>query len=161
MLPLHPRTAQRIADFGLASLAGRLRMTEPIDHRSFLGLAQRARLVVSDSGGVQEEVTVLKKPMVVVRNSTERPEAVAAGFARMARPAEIEDAVAIMAAPAVAARLAALPCPLVTGGPGNASPRLPASSPIIEARRRRSCQADTSLRYLAKRLAPTTAATSS
>jgi UDP-N-acetylglucosamine 2-epimerase (non-hydrolysing) len=48
VLPLHPRTAQRITDFGLASLAGRLRMTEPIDHRSFLGLAQRARLVVSD-----------------------------------------------------------------------------------------------------------------
>ena len=132
VLPLHPRTAQRIADFGLTSLAGRLRMTEPIDHRSFLGLAQRARLVVSDSGGVQEEVTVLKKPMVVVRNSTERPEAVTAGFARMARPAEIEDAVAIMAAPAVAARLAALPCPF---GDGRAGQRIAAATCLLADRR--------------------------
>jgi len=125
VLPLHPRTAQRIADFGLAPLARRLRMTEPIDHRSFLALAQRARLVVSDSGGVQEEITVLKKPMVVVRKSTERPEAVAAGFARMAGPAEIEDAVAIMAAPAVADRLAAMACPF---GDGLAGQRIAAAT---------------------------------
>jgi UDP-N-acetylglucosamine 2-epimerase (non-hydrolysing) len=71
---------------------------------------------------------VLKKPMVVVRNSTERPEAVAAGFARMARPAEIEDAVAIMAAPAVAARLAALACPF---GDGRAGQRIAAATCLL------------------------------
>jgi UDP-N-acetylglucosamine 2-epimerase (non-hydrolysing) len=133
VFPLHPRTAQRIAEFGLAALAGRLRVTAPMDHRSFLGLAQRARVVVSDSGGVQEEVTVLKKPMVVVRNSTERPEAVAAGFARMARPAEIEEAVAIMAAPAVAARLVALACPF---GDGRAGQRIAAATCALADRRR-------------------------
>jgi UDP-N-acetylglucosamine 2-epimerase (non-hydrolysing) len=49
-------------------------------------LAQHARLLVSDSGGVQEECTVLKRPLLVVRNSTERPEAVEAGFAKRVLP---------------------------------------------------------------------------
>jgi UDP-N-acetylglucosamine 2-epimerase (non-hydrolysing) len=118
VLPLHPRTAQRIESFGLGGLAAQLRLVPPIDHRSFLALAARARILVSDSGGVQEEVTILKKPLVVVRRSTERPEAVTAGFARMASPAGIVDAVSIMAAPDVAARLARLPCPFGDGRAG-------------------------------------------
>lgn len=125
LLPLHPRTARRIDEFGLGPLADQLRITAPIDHRSFLGLAAQARVVVSDSGGVQEEVTVLKKPLVVVRKSTERPESVDAGFARMARASEIADAVAAMATPAVAARLATLPCPF---GDGQAGRRIAAAA---------------------------------
>jgi UDP-N-acetylglucosamine 2-epimerase (non-hydrolysing) len=86
VLPLHPRTAACAERFGLAGRLGRLRVIEPLDHASFLGLAQHARLLVSDSGGVQEECTVLKRPLVVLRNSTERPEAVDAGFARRLVP---------------------------------------------------------------------------
>jgi UDP-N-acetylglucosamine 2-epimerase (non-hydrolysing) len=125
VLPLHPRTADRIQTFGLEDLANALRIIAPIDHRSFLALAARARVVVSDSGGVQEEVTVLKKPLVVVRNSTERPEAVAAGFSVMAQPDEIAGAVGVMAAPAVAARLVTLPCPF---GDGHAGQRIAAAT---------------------------------
>lgn len=127
LLPVHPRTGERIERFGLSSLAARLRTTAPLDHRSFLGLAARARVLVSDSGGVQEEVTILKKPLVVVRNSTERPEAVTAGFARMARPAEVIDAVSAMAADAVAARLRTLPCPF---GDGHAGRRIAAAARV-------------------------------
>ncbi len=118
LLPLHPRTARRIEEFDLEALARPLHLLPPIDHRSFLGLAARARVLVSDSGGVQEEVTILKKPLVVVRRSTERPEAVAAGFARMARPEELVAAVAAMAADAVAAHLATVPCPFGDGWAG-------------------------------------------
>ncbi len=50
-----------------------VRCTAPVDHPTFLALAAGARMLVSDSGGVQEEVTVLGKPLVVVRTSTERP----------------------------------------------------------------------------------------
>ena len=50
----------------------------PADHRTFLGL-RLARLLVSDSGGLQETGTVLKRPLIVVRNSTERPESVRRG----------------------------------------------------------------------------------
>jgi UDP-N-acetylglucosamine 2-epimerase (non-hydrolysing) len=88
LLPLHPRTSAAARGFGLTPLLARLRTVDPIDHPTFLGLAAHARLLVSDSGGVQEECTVLKRPLIVLRNSTERPEAVAAGFARRLVPDE-------------------------------------------------------------------------
>ena len=86
VLPLHPRTAGRVEAFGLGGLLTDLRVVEPVDHPTFLGLAQHARLLISDSGGVQEECTVLKRPLLVLRNSTERPEAIEAGFARRVVP---------------------------------------------------------------------------
>lgn len=74
LLPLHPRTRQSIAEFGLGERAASLTIVEPIGYRDFLGLANNARLIISDSGGVQEEVSVYKRPAVVVRRSTERQE---------------------------------------------------------------------------------------
>jgi UDP-N-acetylglucosamine 2-epimerase (non-hydrolysing) len=74
VLPLHPRTAKRVAAFGLERLLDRLRVIEPQSYPDFLSLARWAAVLVSDSGGVQEEVSVLKRPVVVVRRSTERPE---------------------------------------------------------------------------------------
>jgi len=86
LLPLHPRTRAAAARHGLAAALDRLRPVPPADHRTFLALARHARLLVSDSGGVQEECTVLKRPLIVVRNSTERPEAIDAGFAHLVQP---------------------------------------------------------------------------
>jgi UDP-N-acetylglucosamine 2-epimerase (non-hydrolysing) len=125
LLPVHPRTRQRIEAFGLQSLVRHLRVIDPIDHQTFLGLTARARLLVSDSGGVQEEVTVLKKPLVVIRNSTERPESVDAGFALVVRPAAMLEAVAAMTAPGVEERLAGTPCPF---GDGRSGARIAAES---------------------------------
>lgn len=88
VLPLHPRTRKQIGAFGLDHLLDALHVIGPVDHTRFLGLADRAALLVSDSGGVQEECTVLKKPLVVVRNSTERPESIEAGFAHLVRPGD-------------------------------------------------------------------------
>jgi UDP-N-acetylglucosamine 2-epimerase (non-hydrolysing) len=118
VLPLHPRTRFRIETFGLQPLARRLQLIEPVDHRSFLALSARARILVSDSGGVQEEVTVLKKPLVVVRNSTERPESVDAGFAVVVQPEAIRNAVAIMTAAGMEERLADTPSPFGDGRSG-------------------------------------------
>jgi len=81
VLPVHPRTLDRVERFRLRPLLDRLIVLDPLDHPRFLALASQARLLVSDSGGLQEECTVLKRPLVVIRNSTERPEAIAAGFA--------------------------------------------------------------------------------
>ncbi|MGN6723051.1 MAG: non-hydrolyzing UDP-N-acetylglucosamine 2-epimerase [Marmoricola sp.] len=86
VLPIHPRTATCVERFGLVGLLEQLRTVTPLDHPTFLALAHEARLIVSDSGGIQEECTVLKRPLVVLRNSTERPEAVTAGFARRLVP---------------------------------------------------------------------------
>jgi UDP-N-acetylglucosamine 2-epimerase (non-hydrolysing) len=74
VLPLHPRTAKRIETFGLTPLLDALRVIEPQAYPAFLALARGAAVVVSDSGGIQEEASVLKRPVVVVRRSTERPE---------------------------------------------------------------------------------------
>ncbi|MDT4960378.1 MAG: hypothetical protein QOF87_25 [Pseudonocardiales bacterium] len=75
VLPLHPRTAAAAEAAGIADLLDPLRVVAPMDGATFLGLAAEAAVLVSDSGGVQEEVTVLGRPLVVVRRSTERPEA--------------------------------------------------------------------------------------
>jgi UDP-N-acetylglucosamine 2-epimerase (non-hydrolysing) len=74
VLPLHPRTGKRIEQFGMVPLLDGLRVIEPQAYPAFLGLVCGAAVVVSDSGGIQEEVSVLKRPVVVVRRSTERPE---------------------------------------------------------------------------------------
>ncbi|MFE7531601.1 UDP-N-acetyl glucosamine 2-epimerase [Kitasatospora sp. NPDC057542] len=117
LLPLHPRTRAAVEASGLRGPIARLRRIEPLDHAGFLALARHCRLLVSDSGGVQEECTVLKRPLVVVRNSTERPEAVRAGFARLARPGhELGRALRdLLADEAATERLAHLPSPYGTG----------------------------------------------
>ena len=86
LFPLHPRTWLAAARHGLTPALDRLQIIPPADHRTFLRLARHARLIVSDSGGVQEECTVLKRPLIAIRNSTERPEAIDAGFAHLVRP---------------------------------------------------------------------------
>jgi UDP-N-acetylglucosamine 2-epimerase (non-hydrolysing) len=57
----------------------RIRLTEPLDYRPFIALLARSTLVVTDSGGIQEEAPYLGVPVLVVRENTERPESVAAG----------------------------------------------------------------------------------
>ncbi len=74
LLPVHPRTRARLAPFDdLIEAAGDLRVVEPEGYHSFLRLTRDARLVITDSGGIQEETTYLRVPCVTVRESTERP----------------------------------------------------------------------------------------
>jgi len=74
VFPVHPRTRQRIADLGLQALAnGRLHLLEPRPYLEFLALQRRATLVITDSGGIQEETTFLGVPCLTVRENTERP----------------------------------------------------------------------------------------
>jgi UDP-N-acetylglucosamine 2-epimerase (non-hydrolysing) len=125
LFPLHPRTRLAAARHGLSEAMDRLQPLPPADHRTFLGLARLSRLIVSDSGGVQEECTVIKKPLIVVRNSTERPESVEAGFAHLVRPGPMigEIGRTLIADPGIDARLAQIPCPY---GDGRASERITA-----------------------------------
>ncbi len=87
VLPLHPRSRQRASSFGLGPLLDQLRVVDPLPYPEFLALLAECALAVSDSGGVQEEVSVVKRPMVVVRNSTERPEVIGT-FAVLRQPGE-------------------------------------------------------------------------
>jgi UDP-N-acetylglucosamine 2-epimerase (non-hydrolysing) len=78
--PVHPRTRNKIAEFRLeeqypflAAGSRSLRMVEPQGYLDFLRLMQNARLVLTDSGGIQEETTVLGVPCITMRENTERP----------------------------------------------------------------------------------------
>ena len=123
LLPLHPRTRLAAQRHGLTVELERLRLISPADHQTFLGLARHARLIVSDSGGVQEECTVLKRPLIVVRNSTERPESIDAGFAHLVQPGpQIGDlGRQLIGDEGLSERLAGIPCPF---GDGTASERI-------------------------------------
>ncbi|SDO37856.1 UDP-N-acetylglucosamine 2-epimerase (non-hydrolysing) [Klenkia soli] len=74
VLPLHPHTRARLAEFDLTDRLAGVRTVDPVGPRQFLALEAAAGLLVSDSGGVQEEACLLRRPLVVLRNSTERPE---------------------------------------------------------------------------------------
>ncbi len=87
VLPIHPRSRHRAASFGLGPLLDQLRVVDPLPYPEFLSLLAECALAVSDSGGVQEEVSVVKRPVVVVRNSTERPE-VLGTFAVLRKPGD-------------------------------------------------------------------------
>jgi UDP-N-acetylglucosamine 2-epimerase (non-hydrolysing) len=71
VFPVHPRTRQRIADFGIDASA--LHLTEPIPYIECLSLQTRATVVITDSGGIQEETTFLNVPCLTLRDNTERP----------------------------------------------------------------------------------------
>jgi UDP-N-acetylglucosamine 2-epimerase (non-hydrolysing) len=75
---VHPRTRKRIRQFRLKVGQG-IHLFEPVDYLSFLRLEANARLILTDSGGVQEEACILRVPCVTVRENTERPETVEVG----------------------------------------------------------------------------------
>jgi UDP-N-acetylglucosamine 2-epimerase (non-hydrolysing) len=82
VFPVHPRTRGRLRAAGLWDrLAGQasIRLTDPLGYLEFLGLMSAARLVVTDSGGVQEETTALGVPCLTLRANTERPITVSEG----------------------------------------------------------------------------------
>jgi len=80
---LHPRTSARMAALGLAA-DGRLRVLPPLGYLDFLGLHAGAALMLTDSGGLQEEACCLRVPCVTLRDNTERPESVLVGANRLA-----------------------------------------------------------------------------
>ena len=76
--PIHPRAMKRIKEFGLEVPKG-IKLIEPIGFLEFLQLEADASLVLTDSGGVQEETCLLKVPCVTLRDNTERPETLKVG----------------------------------------------------------------------------------
>lgn len=77
VFPVHPRTRAKIQ--GDTTLSSRLILCEPLDYLSFIALERHATLVITDSGGVQEETTFLGVPCLTVRDNTERPITISSG----------------------------------------------------------------------------------
>jgi len=78
LYPIHPRTKKMIGHFNI-QVPGNVRLLEPLGYFEFLLLEASARLVLTDSGGIQEECCILKTPCVTMRNNTERPETIDVG----------------------------------------------------------------------------------
>ena len=77
VFPVHPRTRQRIEQFGIN--IEKLHLLEPLPYIEFLSLQSRAAVVITDSGGIQEETTYLGIPCLTLRSNTERPVTVSMG----------------------------------------------------------------------------------
>jgi UDP-N-acetylglucosamine 2-epimerase (non-hydrolysing) len=93
---VHPRTAARLKEFGLAALldaAPGLRTVAPMGYIRFMSLVRGARFVVTDSGGIQEETTYLDIPCLTLRETTERPATILHGSNRLVRPRQLRDAI--------------------------------------------------------------------
>jgi UDP-N-acetylglucosamine 2-epimerase (non-hydrolysing) len=79
IFPIHPRTAKRLEEHGLRGAASRLQLVAPLGYLDFLALTDHAACVLTDSGGIQEETTVLGVPCFTIRDNTERPVTIECG----------------------------------------------------------------------------------
>jgi len=80
LFPAHPRTRKKMNELGLIDkVEATVKITEPIGYIDFLSLTKNAKLVITDSGGIQEETTFMGVQCITVRNSTERPVTVSLG----------------------------------------------------------------------------------
>jgi UDP-N-acetylglucosamine 2-epimerase (non-hydrolysing) len=83
VFPVHPRTQARVKEFGLEDCLRNVQVTGPMGYIDFLSLTSHARLVLTDSGGLQEESTALGIPCLTLRENTERPVTVTHGTNRI------------------------------------------------------------------------------
>ncbi len=83
IFPVHPRTLNTLRQLGEDGTSGRLRLVEPLGYLDFLHLMANARVVITDSGGIQEETTILQVPCLTARDTTERPITVSCGWNRL------------------------------------------------------------------------------
>ena len=79
IFPMHPRTRKRIDEFGYRIKNEKVRVIEPLGYLDFLLLLANAKVVLTDSGGIQEESNILHVPCLTLRDNTERPETVEVG----------------------------------------------------------------------------------
>lgn len=93
LFPVHPRTQARLQEGGIP-LSPNLHLTEPLPYLAFIGLMAKAKIVLTDSGGIQEETTALGVPCLTLRWNTERPVTITQGTNRLVGtdPAAIQTA---------------------------------------------------------------------
>ncbi|MFT5433549.1 MAG: UDP-N-acetylglucosamine 2-epimerase (non-hydrolyzing), partial [Myxococcota bacterium] len=128
--PVHPNPNVATTANEILGNIPNVNLISPLGYRSFIGLVRRACLVVSDSGGIQEEAPALGVPLLVLRDRTERPEGVSAGSSRLVGidPAAITRELShLLSTPGA---LAKMTCAVNPFGDGRASQRIVA---VIES----------------------------
>lgn len=121
---LNPRVREPVGRILGAAEAGNIHLIEPLPYLPFLALMDRATLILTDSGGIQEEAPSLGKPVLVLRETTERPEAVAAGTVRLVGTDErviVAEAARLLTEPAA---YEAMTCAHQPYGDGRAAARI-------------------------------------
>lgn len=104
VVPLHPRGQAGFVEAGLRATPA-LRIIDPLGYVAFLSLVRGAAVVITDSGGIQEETTILGVPCLTVRPNTERPITISQGTNRLVTPEAVDGSVAsILAAEQPAAK---------------------------------------------------------
>lgn len=83
VFPVHPRTRERLKTFGVDDLLANVILTEPLGYIDFLSLTSHSRIILTDSGGLQEESTALAIPCLTLRENTERPVTITHGTNRL------------------------------------------------------------------------------
>lgn len=91
IFPVHPRTAGKLKEHGITALdeAGQIHLTTPLGYNDFMSLVFNSKLLITDSGGIQEETTFLQIPCITLRENTERPVTVTQGTNELCRPDEL------------------------------------------------------------------------
>jgi UDP-N-acetylglucosamine 2-epimerase (non-hydrolysing) len=121
VFPVHPRTRKMLDQAGIGTGTRGLVLTEPLGYLDFIALETRAALVVTDSGGIQEETSYLGIPCLTVRPNTERPVTITEGTNRLLDPEKENLCAAAQAAIARDRRLGACP---IEGWDGHAAARV-------------------------------------
>ncbi|HKP61031.1 MAG TPA: UDP-N-acetylglucosamine 2-epimerase (non-hydrolyzing) [Polyangiales bacterium] len=122
--PVHPSPGVRACAFEQLSGHARVKLSEPLDYRAFVLAMHRAHVILTDSGGVQEEAPSLGKPVLVLRETTERPEALEQGAAMLVGtdPERIvAETTRLLSDPGHYAAMSSLRSPF---GDGRAAPRI-------------------------------------
>jgi UDP-N-acetylglucosamine 2-epimerase (non-hydrolysing) len=83
VFPVHMNPRVSATVFEILGSVPRVRLTEPLDYLTFINLMKRSFMILTDSGGIQEEAPTMRKPLLVLRKLTERPEAFLAGLAKI------------------------------------------------------------------------------
>ena len=95
VFPIHPRTRQKLLEFDLYTnleQAQNIKLIEPLGYIQFMNLVTQAKLVITDSGGVQEETTYLNIPCLTLRENTERPITITDGTNQLVKPTDLSQA---------------------------------------------------------------------
>ena len=129
LFPVHPRSQARLTESGLVTRLGTVRLSEPLPYLAMLDLTESAGLVITDSGGIQEETTFLGVPCLTVRPNTERPITVEQGTNRLVAPTRD----AILAAARNGRARGGGPAPQIERWDGRAAERIVAA--LVEGRR--------------------------
>lgn len=124
VFPVHRNPVVRKAAEEMLGSVERVVLCDPVDYLTFVPLMARSDIIITDSGGVQEEAPALGVPVLVVRDTTERPEGVQAGVAKLVGTQTetiVAEATALLTNPAEYRRMASLGCPY---GDGRAAVRI-------------------------------------